>query len=85
MLVLLIAALKICSEKNTIESVAGTLLTYNLITLPNIFSKKKFRSHFRENRLKMFCDAQQILAIKGVGGFGESVKKETSVTKIFFR
>ena len=57
MLVLLIAALKICSEKNTIESVAGTLLTYNLITLPNIFSKKKFRSHFRENRLKMFCDA----------------------------
>ena len=46
MLVLLIAALEICSEKNTIESVAGTLLTYNLITLPNIFSKKSFR---REN------------------------------------
>ena len=35
MLVLLIAALKICSEKNTIESVAGTLLTCI------IFSQKK--------------------------------------------
>ena len=32
-----IAVLEICSEKSTRESVVGTLLPYNLITLPNNF------------------------------------------------
>ena len=32
-----IAVLETCSEKNTRGSVVGTLLPYNLVTLPNIF------------------------------------------------
>ena len=43
-----------------------------------------FGCYVKEESTKNFCQAQ-ILAIKGVGGLSESVKKRKFATKCFFQ
>ena len=77
-----IAVLEIYSEKNTSESIVGSFKNICIVAVHCWYIKDAFAGFCQQILRKKI---QQILAINGVGGLGESIKKVKFVTKIFFR